>query len=96
MRQQKKRERLPIEELQFSVDAVGTIVNTDIPKLKTALAELNQKVDKLTTNLSRQVLELKDQSSSSKDIDAKLDVLLGKIDLLEKRLSELASSLAVT
>ncbi len=93
MQRKKNQELQPIEELQLSVDAIGNIVNTDIPKLQTALEQLDEKIDNMTANLSRQALELKEQASCSKDIDAKLDLLLGKIDLLEKRLSELSSSL---
>jgi hypothetical protein len=93
LQRKKKQEIQPIEELQLSIDALGTIVNTDLPRLQAALTQLDKKTDSITASLSRQVLELKEQASCSKDIDAKLDLLLGKIDLLDKRLSELSSSL---
>lgn len=93
MQPKKSSELQPIEELQLSVDAVGTIVDTDIPELKAALEQLNEGIASITTSLSRQTLELKEQISCSSDMDAKLDLLLGKIDFLEKRLSELSSAL---
>lgn len=78
-----------IEQLQFSVDAVGTIVNTDLPKLIECFSALDERVERLERGLKAERLSVKEIASLLQDIDAKIDMLLGKVDLLEKRVAEL-------
>ena len=79
-----------IEQLQFSVDAIGTIINTDLPKMIESLSELHGRVDGIEDHLKSERLSFKELESTLQDVDAKLDMLLGKVDLLEKRLAELS------
>jgi len=79
-----------IEQLQFSVDAVGTIINTDLPRMIENLSELQVQVDGIEDHLKSERLNFKEFESTLRDVDAKLDMLLGKADLLEKRLAELS------
>lgn len=78
-----------IEQLQFSIDAVGTIVNTDLPKLARSIAQLDDKLTSVEADRKRDNLVLKELGSNMQDIDAKLDMLLGKVDMLERRFAEL-------
>ncbi|MBU1320558.1 MAG: hypothetical protein KKG33_08320 [candidate division Zixibacteria bacterium] len=78
-----------IEQLQFSIDAVGTIVNTDLPKLARSIAQLDEMLNNVDAGRKRDNLVLKELGSNIQDIDAKLDMLLGKVDMLERRFAEL-------
>jgi len=90
MSQKEPTELELIEQLQFSVDAVGTIVNTDLPKMIENLTGLGERVDGMEDHLKSEHLGFKQLESTLQDVDAKLDMLLGKVDLLEKRLAELS------
>lgn len=78
-----------MEQLQFSIDAVGTIVNTDLPRLMESLSLLDERVEGIEDSLKAEHLSINGLSSLLQDTDAKLDMLLGKVDLLEKRIAEL-------
>ncbi|MFH1891671.1 MAG: hypothetical protein ABIK83_03195 [Candidatus Zixiibacteriota bacterium] len=78
-----------IEQLQFSIDAVGTIVNTDLPKLARSIAQLDEMLNNVDAGRKRDNLVLKELGSNIQDLDAKLDMLLGKVDMLERRFAEL-------
>ncbi len=80
-----------IEQLQLSIDAVGTIVNTDLPRLIESLSELDERVDGIEDHLKSEHLSIRELGSVLQDVDAKLDILLGKVDLLEKRVAKLHS-----
>ncbi len=89
MSQKEPTELQLIDELQFSIDAVGTILNTDLPRLMESLLALHERVDGIEDHLKSEHLTLNGITSALQDIDAKLDILLGKVDLLEKRITEL-------
>lgn len=78
-----------LDQLQFSVDAVGTIVNTDLPKIAGAILSLDERLGNIESAIKRDNLVLKELGSNIQDLDAKLDMLLGKVDLLERRISEM-------
>ncbi len=75
------------KEIQFSIDAVGTIVHNDIPKILTHLGGLKKEIEAIDNLGRRQSLELKEIKSAVNDLDAKLEMVLGKLDLLEKRVA---------
>jgi len=78
-----------IEQLQFSIDAVGTIVNTDLPRLAQSIAQLAEILNNVDVGRKRDNLVFKELGSNMQDLDAKLDMLLGKVDMLERRFAEL-------
>jgi hypothetical protein len=90
MQEQETIDQALLDQLQFSVDAVGTIVNTDLPRIAAAISSLDDKLSSVVSALKRDDLVLKELGSNMQDLDAKLDMLLGKVDLLERRISELA------
>lgn len=77
------------KEIQFSIDAVGTIVHNDIPKILSRLSGLKQDIDAIDNLGRRQNLELREIKSAMSDLDAKLEIVLGKLDLLEKRVASM-------
>jgi hypothetical protein len=78
-----------LKELQFSVDAVGTIVDIDLKKDISILPVLVERFKQVESRLDRGQTELGNIESSIGDACARLDILTGKADLLEKRLSVL-------
>lgn len=78
-----------IEQLQFSIDAVGTIVNTDLPSLMESFSMLDERIEGIQDHLKTEHLSIKELTSVLQDVDAKLDILLGKVDLLERRVAGL-------
>lgn len=78
-----------IEQLQLSVDAVGTIVNTDLPEIQEQIAALNDRIGKIEDSQKAEHMSMSGLSYSLQDVNAKLDILLGKVDLLERKLGEL-------
>ncbi len=78
-----------IEQLQLSLDAVGTIVNTDLPEIQDQIAVLYDRVGEIGDSQKAEHISINGLSSSMQDVDAKLDILLGKVDLLERKLGEL-------
>ena len=81
-------EQAAIEQIQFSIDAIGTIINTDLPKITQSLTELCDKIAGIENRLIQDRLNLKELGAAVQDANVKLDLVLAKLDLLEKRIAE--------
>jgi len=79
------------KEIQFSIDAVGTILYRDLPKIIDGIADVKEDIESLDDRERKNYLELKELRSAIGDVDAKLELVLGKLDLLEKRVANILS-----
>jgi len=79
------------EEIQLSLDAIGTIVNTDIPRVAEFLALLEERVREVDDKLKENRMTAVSVEESLHDVDAKLDMLLAKVDLIERRIAEISA-----
>ncbi len=77
------------KELQFSLDAIGTIVNTDLPKIQRTLDSAVEELSVVFESIKRQDLAINSISSQLAEVDAKIEVALQKLDLIERRIAEL-------
>jgi chromosome segregation ATPase len=84
----KKSEVPPIEKLQHSVDAVGTIVHQDLPKLMEAISDLKQELGEFKEYIHRHEHISREIRAGLEDVDAKVEGLSGRVDDIQRRLTD--------
>jgi len=93
------RSKSPVDELVDGVDAIGSILDENLPQIKSRIADLDnrQRDNNLDINeIRRSVKELDDVSADLKkaltNLDIRIEEVLGTIGALARRLDQLQKS----
>jgi len=94
------RSKSPVDELVDGIDAIGSILDDNLPQIKSRIDELNerQRDNNLDINeIRRNIKEIDEASSevqkSVTNLDIRLEEVLGTIAALARRLDQIQKSI---
>ena len=94
------RSKSPVDELVDGIDAIGSILDENLPQIKSRIDELNSKQRDNNTDINdirRIVKDMDDVSADLKkavtNLDIRIEEVLGTIGALARRLDQLQKSI---